>query len=67
MVLVDSKMNKSQLCGCMDGSMARRLRHVIGVTWMCQKEAKSSSDSSFQSQDFHRQGESEAVGVLWKV
>lgn len=40
---------------------------MIGVNWMCQKEAENSGDSSFQSQDFHGQGESEAVGVLWKL
>lgn len=53
--------------GCMDRSTARRLRHVIGVMWMCQKEAENSGESSFQSQDFHGQGESEAIGVLWKA
>jgi len=76
MVLLDSKLNESWLCGltaevankgCMDRSTARRLRHVIGVTWLCQKEAENSVDSSFQSQDFHGQVESEAVGVLWKA
>lgn len=40
---------------------------MIGVNWMCQKKAENSGDSSFQSQDFHGQGESEAVGVLWKL
>ena len=53
--------------GCMDRSMARRLRHVFGVTWMCQKETESSGDNSFQSQDFHGQGECEAIGILWKA
>lgn len=52
---------------CMDRSTARRLRRLIGVTWICRKEAENSGDSSFQSQDFHGQGESEAVGVLWKA
>lgn len=40
---------------------------MIGVTWMCQKEAENSSDIGFQSQDFHRQGKSEAIGILWKA
>lgn len=53
--------------GCTDRSTHRRLRHRIGLMGLCQKEAENRGDRSFQSQDFHGQGESEAVGGLWKV
>lgn len=57
MILMDSKLNKSQLCGlaarwptvAIWTEVDRRLRHVIGVTGLCQKEAGNRMIAAFRA------------------